>query len=119
MTNLSIKKIREEFRTEAKSLNSGSLSAYKVYLAGEYSYWSEMYSDTKIKSEEWQSERREDYKSDIATKRAWNITDDGKKQIKLKQGLKSLEKMISAISSRLEHLKQDRIYMYQTNGGSN
>lgn len=78
------------------------LAEARIGLAEEYSRYSGQYA-TLIKSRAvFFKEHRIDYKSDTATQRAFELTDDGVKLEVIKAKLKSIEKTLSAYKTMLE-----------------
>lgn len=64
-----------------------------------------------LKASRW-IELRKENKSDTATERAWQATDEGIKETKLKLDLKSLEKKMSAIKTHLKVLSDEAHSLY-------
>jgi hypothetical protein len=100
--------IIKEFREKSESLDVGALSQFRVKLSGEYAYYSSMLSDIEIEKAGWWETNRNDQKSDASTEKAWELTRNGKRQIKLKHLLRSTEKMISAIKTRIDVLINEK-----------
>jgi len=77
------------------------LAEYLIYLAGEYSYWTDEYAQLLVEKPAIWNELRKGLGSDKAAERAYDATERGAKEIKLRMRLKALEKLMSAIKTSL------------------
>lgn len=77
------------------------MAELKAELSSQYSYKTGLLEDILLKKPEIWLRIREDHKSDKATDRYWEGTQMGLREMKIKLDLKRIEKMISALSSRL------------------
>ncbi len=84
-----------------KQLSPHTLAEYKVILAGGYSYNVGLMEDILKRRPTVWNELRVNVKSDKATDRAYEGTEDGLRLMSLQLRNKGIEKMISAISSLL------------------
>lgn len=83
-------------------LSPGDLSEIRMTLSAEYATRSEDLAQILVqKAQEWLVER-EKRKSDKSTDQWWNASPGGKQEVLLRFRLKGLEKVISAIKTRLE-----------------
>jgi hypothetical protein len=77
------------------------LANYKVYLAAEYAFLSgQLEGSLMLKPEKWEAFRL-NCTSDTQAERAWARTPDGLKETSIRLKLKSIEKMMSAISTKI------------------
>lgn len=103
--NKEIKAIQLELATGKHP--PGKLADYRTQLSGFYSYYMEEYTEVlKRKPFVWRDLRVEE-KTDKATDRAYDTTDDGQKEIELRGLLKSIEKMMSSISTQLRVMENE------------
>jgi len=100
---MDLKTIIEKIK-EQGVIPPGDLAEYRLWLAAEYGYLSEKLSQIlKEKPERWlEIRQRSDTSSDKIADRLWETTDSGKEETTLKISLKTIEKLSSAISSRLK-----------------
>ncbi len=83
-------------------LSPEKLSEYLVYLAGEYSYFTDQFTQLLIEKPAVWNELRKDLKSDKATDRAYDATEKGMQEVKLRLRLKALEKLMSALKTKIK-----------------
>ena len=69
----------------------------------EYSRYSGMYAELIKVQADYFHEHRAEYKSDTATDREFDRTDEGVKMTVIKMKIKALEKSMSAIKTMLRH----------------
>lgn len=79
----------------------------KVEFTGYYSRCSQLLEDILERKPRIWMELRKDNKSDKATDRAWDATEDGINEMKLRLKMKRLEKEISSLSSYLRVAEKD------------
>ena len=93
-----VKKIRKE-----EVITPGDLANYRLRLAAEYSFLSEQLREIlKKKPEIWiEIRQREEVNSDKIADRIWETTKLGKDEMSLRLELKSIDKLMSSINSRL------------------
>ena len=73
-----------------------------VGLSEEYSRYSGMYIDlVKLEAEFWKV-HKDEYKSDTATQKAFDRTEDGLRMTAIKQKLKSITKTMSSYKTMIE-----------------
>src|SRR3990167_2756270 len=96
-----IGEIAEELKSN-KGLAPRDLSEYRLELAGEYAYLNNQLIEILMRKPAKWNELRRDQKSDTATERIWEATADGLKEIELRLKLKSIEKLMSGIKTRIE-----------------
>jgi hypothetical protein len=82
------------------------LSEMRSWLAGQYAYLNQQLITVLMKKpEKWKQIRYEgDVKSDTAAERIWQSTENGLQETVLRMQLKSIDKLSSAIKTRLEVL---------------
>ena len=90
-----------ESRMRAGTITPHEMAEFRVYLAGEYSFQSTLLEKILLSKPERWMKMRDDHKSDTATERAWEATEEGKREMSLKFTLKKIEKMLSAASSAI------------------
>ena len=89
------KELQEEGLTPSRS------SELRTWLAGQYYFVSaELEGILGQKPPLW-NQMRKDLKSDTATERAWEETEWGLLEMKCRSQLKAMDKMMSALSSRI------------------
>ena len=85
------------------SLPPGKLAEYKQLLAAHYAQLTELLTDIEIsKPERWLKIRsQEGISSDKSADREWDMTEDGKSEIQIRNRLKAMDKLTSSISTRI------------------
>ena len=78
------------------------LAEARIHMAEEYSRFSGEYAKLIQARANFFKEQRINFKSDTATQRAFELTDDGVKMEVIKAKLKSIEKTLSAYKTMLE-----------------
>ena len=98
-----INRIREE------TVPPGELADMKLQLAAEYSHISgKLEQILRIKPDVWMEIRkREDVGSDKGADRIWEATEAGKDEMTYRLQLKKIEKVMSAIGTRLKIYEQE------------
>lgn len=87
----------------------GRLAEIGVELSGWYARLSQELEDILVfKPERWM-EMRKEYKSDKTTDRAWDATEEGKKETRLRIQTKYIEKVLSQIKVLLR-VKENESY---------
>jgi hypothetical protein len=84
----------------------------RVGMAEEYSRYTGIFADLIRKRAEHFRQARENYKSDTATERAWERTDEGILMTTIKLKLKSIEKKMSASNTMLRLLENESKNLY-------
>lgn len=80
--------------------NNPHLAAeYKVKLAGEYSFFTGILEDILTRKPKWWNENRPHQKSDKATDKLFEQTEDGINEMGLRLRLKRCEKLINALGT--------------------
>lgn len=94
-------------KSTQEGVSPRELSEVKAWLAGRYAYLGgELTRILTGKPEKWTKIRfGGEIKSDTAAERAWDATDEGKREITIRIEQKSIEKLLSAINSRLEVIR--------------
>jgi len=88
------------------------LSEDRLKLSEEYSRYSgEFVKCVKLQAEFFRDHRGE-YKSDNATQKAFELTEDGIRMITLKMKLKAIEKQMSALNTHLRLLENEAKNLY-------
>lgn len=88
------------------------ISEKRLLLAEEYSRYSGEYAQLVTVQAQFFNENREKHKSDTATFKAFDVTDDGVKMTILKLKLKSIEKSMSAYNTHLRLLENEAKNLY-------
>lgn len=90
----------------SETANPGELSEVRLWLAGRYAYLNGLLTGILIrKPEVWGKLRySENVKSDTQAERLWSETDDGRKEIEYRHECKSIEKLLSALKTRIDLL---------------
>jgi hypothetical protein len=94
------------------TLTPHQISDARIGLAEEYSKYCGQLADLMKKQAEHFNTYRNDFKSDKATERAFDATDDGVKMAIIKLKLKSIEKTLSAYNSHLRLLENEAKNLY-------
>jgi hypothetical protein len=84
----------------------------RIGIAEEYSRYSGLYADLIKKRAEHYKVERNAYKSDTATERAWERTDEGTQMTIIKLKLKTIEKKMSASNTMLRLLENESKNLY-------
>lgn len=82
-------------------LTPRELADFKIVLAGEYSFLSSQLEKILTRKPAIWNEMRKNHQSDKATEREYEATEDGINEMGLRMRLKSVEKLLSALSSSL------------------
>jgi transposase len=102
---LTIEHIQQDLSTT--ELSPGALADYRVYLAALYSLRAaEMQEILKVKASLWLDIRAEK-NSDKAADREWQTTEKGAREQQLKWELKRIDKLSSAIASKLRVMENE------------
>lgn len=88
------------------------LSKEQMKLAEEYSRYCGEQATFIKKRAEYFTQNRKNYKSDTATDRAYEITEDGQREAIVNLKLKALSKQISAIKEHLTTLANEARGLY-------
>lgn len=79
----------------------GELADIKIRLAGEYSFVAGQLEEIQVRKPLIWLVMREGHKSDKATDRAWDATEDGRNEIGLGWQIKIMKQLISAINTKV------------------
>lgn len=111
--NRGIRDLIEKIRKE-EIITPGDLANYRLRLAAEYSFLSEQLGEIlREKSEIWMEIRqREEITSDKLADRVWEGTTFGKDEISLRLELKSIDKLMSSINTRLRTYEDEARHNY-------
>jgi len=103
----SLTEIIEKLRNETHT--PGELTEYHLWLSGEYAFWAGQLEEIlKRKPQVWLSIRKqEEVKSDSRADKEYEKTEDGQNEIILKFRLKTMTKLMSAIRTRLEIVREE------------
>lgn len=93
-------------------MNPHELAEKRVNLAGEYSRKTEQLSDLLALRPMLWTAIRKGTQSDKAADRAWEGTEEGIREMRLRNELKSMEKEMSAIRTMLEVLQGEARNQY-------
>lgn len=101
--------LREIMQKLKEEPSPSELSHMKVYLSAEYALLAQQLSDIlSRKPDAWMELRdAEGCTSDKQADRAWDRTPDGREETRIRLKMKGIEKMISAISTRIEVANQE------------
>jgi hypothetical protein len=104
-TAMTIESIAQQLKT-SDAIYPPELSEMRAWLAGEYAYInSQLIGVLMKKPEKWKEIRYSgEVKSDTAAERIWQATEDGLQETILRMKLKTIDKLSSAIKSRMEVL---------------
>lgn len=92
--------------------NPHEISDARITLAEEYSRYSGEYAQLVRVQAEFFNKNRPNYKSDNATQKAFDVTEEGIKMTVLKLKLKSIEKTMSAYNTHLRLLENESKNLY-------
>lgn len=94
-------------------LRSPHLAAeYRSRLSGEYSYLMGLLEKSKdTKAEVW-LELRKQNKSDTSTERAYELTEDGRNEVRLRSELKRVEKLLTGLSTIIKDAENEAKNLY-------
>lgn len=96
-----IERIQKGLREQEYTGNPSKSAEDISILAGEYSYLYEQVDHIlQLKPEIW-NKMRNDFKSDTACERAWQGTDMGMAETRIRHTLKRVEKMMSALKTMI------------------
>jgi hypothetical protein len=84
----------------------------RMGMAEEYSRYSGQFAELVKKQADYFKLERPNHKSDNATQKAWDATEDGVKMTIIKLKLKSIEKMMSASNTMLRLLENEAKNLY-------
>ena len=88
--------------SQAEGLSPTQLSEMRLWLAGHYAYLTDKLSQILMQKPAIWNELRKGVKSDTACERIWQQTKDGLLETSLRLKLKSIEKLMSGIKTRIE-----------------
>ncbi len=88
------------------------LAEARITLAEEYSKYSGQYADMVRSLAQYFKDNRHNHKSDTATQRAFELTEDGVRMTILKMKLKSIEKTMSAYNTYLRLKENEAKNLY-------
>ena len=92
--------------------NPHEISEERINLAEQYSRYSGEYAQLVRVQAVFFNHHRVDFKSDTATQRAFDATEDGIKMTVLKLKLKSIERTMSAYNTHLRLLENEAKSLY-------
>lgn len=92
--------------------NPHELAEARITLAEEYSRYSGELAKLIKSQADYFNANRENYKSDTATEKAFDSTDDGVKMTIIKMKLKSIEKTLSAYNTYLRLAENEARNLY-------
>ncbi len=78
------------------------LAQARIGLSEEYSRYSGIFAECVRKRAQYFKDHRADHKSDTATQRAFDLTDDGILMVTVQLKLKSIEKTMSAYKTMID-----------------
>lgn len=95
-----------------KSQNSQTdyhdLAYIRMWLAGHYAYLGGLLGEILTEKPVKWNLLRDNVKSDTAAERKWQATEDGVKEMRLRIEMKSTERLMSAIKTRIEIATNER-----------
>lgn len=94
------------------TLSPGELADLRLKITGYFSRYSGMLEEILTEKPGRWMELRKDAKSDAATDKAWEATEQGIQEMRLKLRLKRLEKIASAVKQRVEVMQGEARQMY-------
>ena len=97
--NDEIKRIRDGLRAGHYGNTPQGAAEDKAILSGEYAWIMARLEDMVPRKAPAWNKMRQDFKSDTATDRAYDATDDGMNEIILKLRAKGVEKMLNGLGS--------------------
>jgi len=92
--------------------NPHQLAEARIGLAEEYSRYSGDYASLIKSQAQFFKDHRADHKSDTATQRAFELTEEGVRMSVIKLKLKSIEKTLSAYNTYLRLLENQAKNLY-------
>ena len=92
--------------------NPHQLAEARITLSEEYSRYAGQYADSIKAQAQFFKENRDKHKSDTATQRAFELTDEGIRMVILKLKLKSIEKTMSAYATYLRLKENEAKNLY-------
>ena len=95
-----------------ENLTPHELSVKRLQLSEEYSRFSGEFAEQIKKQADYFNTFRADHKSDNATQKAFDATQDGVRMTILKLKLKSIEKTMSALNTHLRLLENESKNLY-------
>jgi hypothetical protein len=110
---MTLESISEQLKN-SDAVYPDELSTMRVWLAGEYAYLSNQLIGILMKKPEaWKQIRYNgEVKSDTAAERIWQATEDGLQETILRMKLRTIDKLSSAIKTRLEVLSGEARNQY-------
>lgn len=94
-------------------LNNPHLCAqYRSQLSGEYSYLVGLLDEMKTMKPLVWLEMRKEHKSDSATNKAYEATEDGIKEVQIKNKLKRCEKLMQGLNSIIKIAEAEAFNQY-------
>lgn len=97
-----IKVVQEALRNRELTSNPHLCAEYRSQLSGEYSYLVGQLEDIKANKPIVWLEMRKNFKSDLATDKAYEATESGLEEIRLRGKIKQCEKLISGLGSLIK-----------------
>lgn len=93
--------------SQSETANPSELSKLRLWLAGQYAYLNGQLTAILIrKPGAWNQIRYSgEVKSDTAADRLWDATEDGLNEMQFSRQMKSIEKLLSAVKTRIEILQ--------------
>ena len=98
-SNMIVDQVQEGLRDGSLISNPHMCATYRSQLSGEYSYLVGQLEEIKSRKPLVWLELRKEHKSDSATDKAYEVTEDGIAETKLKGTLKRCDKLLSGLSS--------------------
>ena len=92
--------------------NPHQLAEARITLAEEYSRYSGQFAEMVKAQAQFFKDHRVEHKSDTATQRAFELTEDGVKMTIIKMKLKSIEKTMSAYNTFLRLKENEAKNLY-------
>ena len=90
---------------DTSQMTPSELSDYRLKVSVEYAFWSDRLAEIISRKAPTWMKLRENSKSDKATDRAWECTEDGVNETSIRQRLKGWEKLLSGLNTRITVLQ--------------
>jgi len=89
-----------------------ALAEERMGMAEEYSRYSGQFAELVRKQAQFFKDNRGNHKSDAATQRDFELTDDGLRMITIRMKLKAIEKQMSAANTMLRLMENEAKNLY-------
>lgn len=107
-----IDQVQEALRGRELLNNPHLCAEYRSQLSGEYSYLVGQLEEIKANKPLIWLEMRKEHKSDSATDKAYEATESGIAEIKLRGSIKRIEKLMQGLNSLIKVAEGDALHQY-------